>query len=339
MLQKFMLPLILTLIATSFFPLWSELLPEIELIEIELRGDITDRNSELSGMTWYNDNLILLPQYPNFPEYEGGGRIFYIPREKLLERIVGDVALPIEPGEISLEIDNFSKIPGFEGFEAIAFRGNEVYLTVESEPDKIKGYIIRGEINAEMTEIRLDSLICREIEPQADVPNASEESILIWEDQVIILYEANGRNINPAPVAHVYYPEQDSLSTIEFPNLEYRVTDATSLDNTGRFWVINYFWPGEKAVYDPAADLVVEKYGTGATHAATDIVERLIQLRYYQGRIITTALPPVLLKLDTEARNLEGIVRFDDLGFLLCTDKFPRTILGFVPYNQVDLQE
>jgi len=32
-----------------------------------------------------------------------------------------------------------------------------------------------------------------------------------------------------------------------------------------------------------------------------------------------------------DARNWEGIVRLDNRGFLLATDKFPTTILGFVP--------
>jgi hypothetical protein len=36
------------------------------------------------------------------------------------------------------------------------------------------------------------------------------------------------------------------------------------------------------------------------------------------------------LNLDGESRTWEGIVRLDDIGFLLVTDSFPRTIFGFV---------
>ncbi len=336
-MYKMLFLILLTLISTLTSTLSAEFLPETELIEIELTGDIADRNSELSGLTWYKDNLILLPQYPNFPEYKGVGRIFYIPKAKLLERIVGDVALPIEPFEMNIDMERFySEIPGFEGFEAIAFQEDNVYLTIESETDGIKGFLIRGIINEDMSEIILDSLFIREIAPQADVPNACEESLLIRDDLVITFYEGNGKNINPSPVAHVYEVNQDTMLTAEFPNLEYRITDATEFDEEGRFWVINYFWPGEKDVNDPAEDFLVTKYGTGETHSLTEGVERLIEFRYYHGTFSLTASEPLLLKLDTEGRNLEGIVRFDDLGFLLCTDKFPRTILGFVPYTKIN---
>jgi len=42
--------------------------------------------------------------------------------------------------------------------------------------------------------------------------------------------------------------------------------------------------------------------------------------------------PPIQLKLinDDNSRNWEGIVRFGDEGFIIVTDKFPSTILGFV---------
>ncbi|MFC1887822.1 hypothetical protein ACFLYK_03335 [Candidatus Cloacimonadota bacterium] len=307
---------------------------ETTIMEIELKGSITDRNSELSGLTWYKDNLILLPQYPNFPEYEGVGKIFYIHRNKLLEYIVGDVTIPLEPQEIELDLAKFNNtIPGFEGFEAILFIEDTVYLTIESEPDKVKGYIVRGKIAPDMSEIIPDSLFIVEIEPQADVPNACEESLISVDDKIISIYEANGKNINPHPVAHTLDLTTDSLNTIEFLNLEYRITDATEVDEKGRFWVINYFWPGEKEAYDPAADYIAEIYGIGETHSQTEVVERLVELKYKNNRITSAGTPPVILQLDSEGRNLEGLVRFEDLGFLICTDKFPKTILGFVPYS------
>jgi hypothetical protein len=36
---------------------------------------------------------------------------------------------------------------------------------------------------------------------------------------------------------------------------------------------------------------------------------------------------------DEAARNWEGVVRLEDRGFLLVTDTFPRTLLGFVPFK------
>ena len=46
--------------------------------------------------------------------------------------------------------------------------------------------------------------------------------------------------------------------------------------------------------------------------------------------IVLTETPPIQLELGPESRNWEGLVRLEDRGFLLMTDKFPGTILGFV---------
>jgi hypothetical protein len=43
--------------------------------------------------------------------------------------------------------------------------------------------------------------------------------------------------------------------------------------------------------------------------------------------------PPLQLQLlgDIAPRNWEGLVRLEQRGFLLVTDKYPMTFLGFVP--------
>ena len=57
-----------------------------------------------------------------------------------------------------------------------------------------------------------------------------------------------------------------------------------------------------------------------------------MELRYHMGGVQLTDTPPIQLQLlSDDLRNWEGIVRLDNLGFLLVTDKFPRTMLGFVP--------
>jgi len=329
--MKYTLCLILMILGINIF---AEGTVEQELVEIELAGLITDRMSELSGLTWYEDHLILMPQYPNFPAYEGSGKLYKIHRSKLMEYIVGDVTAPLTPEEITIDENYFrNKIPGYEGFEAIAFYKDRVYFTIESETDKVIGYIVQGKINEAMNEIVLDTLKLVEIAPQADIPNASEETLLIFEDKVLTIYEGNGINVNPEPVAHVFDLELNSLGTVKFPNLEYRITDATLIDTNNEFWIINYFWPGEKDVYLPAEDKIFQLYGKGKTHSKTDVVERIIKLSYTNDQIIISDFPPLQLKLMKDARNLEGIVKFDDLGFLVCTDRFPKTILGFIPCN------
>jgi hypothetical protein len=60
-------------------------------------------------------------------------------------------------------------------------------------------------------------------------------------------------------------------------------------------------------------------------------VERLVQYRYTDRGIRRTDRPPIWFELDEDAaRNWEGLVRFEE-GFLVATDRFPRTILAYLP--------
>ena len=51
---------------------------------IELSGPISSPKAELSGMAWYGDNLILLPQYPDRFPSERDGCVFSISKKKIL---------------------------------------------------------------------------------------------------------------------------------------------------------------------------------------------------------------------------------------------------------------
>lgn len=302
---------------------------EVPVQRIALSGAIADRNSEISGLAWYNDYLILLPQYPD----RFDDKIFAIPKQTLWEVIQGKKSAAITPLEIALmapELDE--NIEAFEGFESIAFSGEDVFLTMEASPEKMKGYLIAGSIESDLSQIVLDGENLVEIPMQSDIPNATDETIVLADDKIYTIYEGNGLNVNPQPVAHAFDFQLNALAPIPFPNIEYRITDATYLDEDNRFWAINYFWPGDVNTYHPATDSIAQIYGDGETHAQSERVERLIELEYDGDEIRLVHRPPIQLTLlaDGEARNWEGIVRFDELGFIIATDKFPETILGFV---------
>src|SRR5210317_474338 len=57
---------------------------EVEILEIPLKGEISHRNSELSGLCWFGSKLILLPQFPDRFD-KNIGKIFYI-EKKVLEK-------------------------------------------------------------------------------------------------------------------------------------------------------------------------------------------------------------------------------------------------------------
>ncbi len=309
--------------------------PEMPVTLLPLTKPAAKSGAEFSGMAWYGNYLILLPQYPNFSTTTGDGVLFAIPKADILAFLDGTRTDPLDPIAVPLIAPDVRLTAhGFEGYEAIAFRGDEVFMTIEGSPNrKMTGYLIHGTIAPDLSALTLDVNSLQTIEPQAKISNFSDETIIIAGDRVLTLYEANGANVNPSPAAHVFGADDTPQGTIPFPNIEYRITDATALDADGNFWAINYLYPGDIKKVKPAADPLTAKFGQGKTHAASDGVERLVQFHYQPDGITLTDTPPIQLQLlPDDLRNWEGIVRLDDRGFLLATDKFPETLFGFVPF-------
>lgn len=305
---------------------------EIPVTEIPLTGPIANRNAEISGLAWYGDTLILLPQYPNFKSSgPANGYLYALARTDIEAFLRGELSGPLEPQAVSFVAPGLSRsIKGFEGYEAIAFDGETAYLTIEASGGGMMGYLVAGSIAPDLSALTLDVNQITPIEPQTDIGNLSDEAILLADGRILTFYEANGA-VNPSPVAHLFDEELNGVETAVFPRIEYRITDVTELDGDGRFWAINYNFPGNKEL-QTEDDPLVEMYGEGPTHVQSDGVERLLQFQYDESGVSLIERPPVQLQLlDDDLRNWEGIVRLGDEGFLLATDKFPTTILAFVP--------
>ena len=174
-----------------------------------------------------------------------------------------------------------------------------------------------------------------ELPAQAGLDNTADEAMTVVDGRLVTFYEANGATVNPRPVAHVFESGSTRLAAapaMTMTALEYRLTDATPAGPDGRFWVINYFFPGDRDKLKPAPDPIAARHGAGATHAICPQVERLVELCAAAGRIERTDTPPVQLTLlnCATARNWEGLVELPGRGFLLATDQHPETILAFV---------
>lgn len=307
---------------------------EHKVQSIPLSGKLTNEWAQVSGLAWYREHLIILPQYPARFSSEADGHIFAVSKDRIEAFLDGRSRVPILPHEITFIATGVQEgIRGFEGYEAITFKGNRVFMSIESKPgEQMMGYLVDGEIAPDLSEIRLNAESLREIPPRAHLENMSEESLLVVKDKVVSLYEANGANINPNPTAHVFDLSLRALGTIAFPSIEYRITDASAPDSEGRFWVINFFYPGDRAKLKPAPDVWGATYGLGPTHSRSTTVERLVEFRYTDTQILATQRAPIQLELleDGRARNWEGLVRLGQRGFLLMTDRYPKTTLGFV---------
>lgn len=294
----------------------------VELILIE--DAVADGSSEISGMAWHGDVLILLPQYPD-QFGEGHGALLAIPKMDILAYLDGKSSEPLTPTRIKLSAEGLD-IPGFQGYEAIAFYQDKIFLTIEAgEGADMRGYLISGIV--EENEIKLDTSNIAEIPLPIASENHTNESLVVIGDKVLTFYELNGADLVPQPAAQVFDLDLNLESSIPLPNLEYRLTDAAFVD--GKIWVINYFFPGDIDML-PKVDPLAEAYGEGKTHAQYEQVERLVELNYNESGMTLTNFAPIQMTLEEDARNWEGLVLLDQRGFLVVTDRFPATLLGFV---------
>lgn len=323
--------------------------PEVRAIELPLAADAAHPDLEISGLAWFGDWLILLPEnlgrgFSIFGGLAQGPQfILAVARDDIEAMLAGERLAPLEARRIPVSPAIEGRLPRFDGFEAIAFDGNTAWLAVETLPDEsgyIAALILRGELASDLSGLTLDLERIATVWSQSTRPNASEEAIVLHDGELITLYELNGARITPEPVVHVFERGLDLPSVRRpSPSLEYRITDATAPDADGHFWVINYSWPGSgnhDASENVHPDPLRLRHGCGPTHGRYEQVERLVELRLTRTGVELTDTPPIQIELEGDwqaglSRNWEGIARLDERGFLIVTDRFPRTILAFVP--------
>lgn len=316
----------------------------VEPVFLDFTGPLNDPQAEVSGLTWKNDLLAILPQDPILFGRDDNLGFFTISREQIEAKVAGLRTEPLTPEIIGCEAVGMMRvIAGFDGLEAVATMGDRIYLTIEAKEDTVMaGYLLCGHTNKMDGQVVIDMTRMTSIPLGCNIPNVAEESIVIDGERVITMSEANGRNVMPNPKAKVFDQAINYLGSISFPTIEYRVTDATALDEDNRFWVINYFYPGEREKLKPAPDAELEKFGYPEGYDPDGCVERLLELQITEDRgIVRTETPPINLKLmpELKCRNWEALVRMDDHGFLLMTDKYPGTLLAYVPNPFVKSKE
>jgi hypothetical protein len=334
--------LIFSILLLFNFTVCQEVPKEKAVIEIGVKFPGTAESPEMSGLAWYKDYLVILPQFPGLYKSDHDGKLLAIPKAQILSYLddkENKKTTPpaIEPQEIDFIIDRelFNQIEDFEGYEAIGFWEDRVFITIEASPPRqMMGFLASGQIttssNNQMT-ITISRKLAK-IQPQACISNAAYETLVVTKEIAMVFFEGNGVNINASPLAYVYNHDLEFIHAVAFPHIEYRITDATALDANNKFWCINYFWPDakDKSRYDPAEDPIANTYGEGKTHKKAEIVERLVEFEYIEPKdnkypkIVLVNSPPIQMELlgadQNDACNWEGLVRLDNHGFLLITD-------------------
>ena len=63
---------------------------------IALTGPLADRKAEVSGLAWYGETLVIMPQYPNFSsEYKGDGFLYALPKADIVAYLDGKNSAPL----------------------------------------------------------------------------------------------------------------------------------------------------------------------------------------------------------------------------------------------------
>jgi len=312
-----------------------------------LQGALTEPAAEISGLAWHGELLVLLPQYPDFDtdRRQNPAALFGVRRGELLARIRGRESTPLPHEEIAVRgLEACRRLPGFEGFEAIAVQGDTAWLLVEARhKGRMRAWLLQGRFVPDAAassglalELAEDSIT--ELHLPVNLRNVGFETLILARDAVFAVFEGNGRNVTPEPRALRFAtgkPLPQEPQRVAFPHVEFRVTDATAVrEAQGRqvFHVMNYYWPGEKKRYRPARDAIAERFGL--ERAEGEPVERVLQLELTPSGMVLTDAPPLLLAQGFLPRNWEGLAALDAdevQGLLLATDKYPGTLLGYVP--------
>ena len=296
--------------------------------EIRLELSVDPALAEFSGMDWWEDRLVLLSQYPERFASGDAGALVTIDRERLRAYIDGRDTSAIRPELVPFDDHGLpDRVPGWDGYEAIAFSADHAYLAVERRTRGAwEAVIARATIGPDGVIVEPDLLV--EVPGASRRPNFTEEALVFTENTLWSLHELNGRRANPLPRITRFATDLTALEPLSFPPLEYRVTDATAVDAMGRFWVFNQFWPGEAASVDATTDALAPIDRPGGRP-----VERIVAMRRTRDGVEVDRERGVLqlaTRADDVARNWEGLVRWEDTGFLIVTDRHPRTIFAYV---------
>ena len=332
-----------------------ETAPETAVQFIEITGAAAERDAEISSLVWADDTLLLITENPFiYAEGDEAGRFFALSREDIAEYLAADSADPLTPYPVPIFAPGILQTVGgyavaFDGFEAAAtvaaadfLDHDRIFLTIEADvvspdDDSMRSYVVSGDINMGddgIESIQLNLMDFIEIPRQTDFNNMSYESLTVIDGHLMALYEANTSIVNEEAVAYQINLQTGERTTTPLVNIPYRITDITTPDADGIFWAVNYFFPGE-AFLDVPVDPIFEQYGIGESHTQFEAVERLVAYQYTEDGIIFADVTPIQLQMTEESngRNWEGITRWDDAempGFLIVTDRFPSTLLGFV---------
>ncbi len=309
----------------------------VEVLELCLGGPLASRRLEYSGMGWMGDDLVLLPQWaPRGIARHGAQGLFVatIPRRRIERWVDGSDRSPITPSRLALDIGDLAGTPEWQGFEAIGFASETqgVLVAEVGDGDHMSGLVVPFVRDGDRLRAYGDR---RALTVPSRSDNHAFEAVTSVPGGWLAIFEANGLGPQCGSVATLLASTGLASRGVAFPSVPYRVTDATALDGEGRFWMPRYSYRDANDTAECERTIAARGcYGGEAVDCdtrggATRSVEHLVEFRNRTGGVIATGRA-MELRRDERPRNWEGIARLGDAGFVVVTDEWPRTILGFV---------
>ncbi len=297
---------------------------------------------EFSSLTWIGDTLLLLPEKPDrFREQPGSaGGFFTLRKQDILDALDGRRVEPLTPTLV--KVDGSAIWPTTQswnvtaaGFEGAALDGNTLYLLIESESMNadaaMRSFLVKATLEPDLSAFHLDLTAPIELPQQAHFYNLSYESLTLVGQQLMALYEVNSQPLNPTHAAILIDPQTRAIKRLPLPEIGARVTDVTPPNAHGVLWALSCCLLGE-ALLAEDFDLIAKQYGLSALTAPLHETVQLVPLRATNQGIVVANEPTISTAWtdQTPQENWEGIAPLDDRGFLIVTDQYPKTLLGFI---------
>ncbi len=304
---------------------------EVPIKMIPLSGPLTNAEARITDLTWYNDSLLLLPQFPTFTG-DGKSNWFTLGKTELTGYLNGVLPGPLSPQPVPFVDSGLSiQLTGFQGYQAAVISGEKIFLLAQADPGGgARSYLVAGNIASDLSSITLDANRVVEVPIQPSAAQRIYSSLLISGENILALPQLSGAAVNSTPVIQRFDKNLNILEPQSISGIEYLTTDASMPETTGRFWVLNKFAPGDSGAIN-GLDPLAQLYGEGLTHQVFDQVERLVAFQVGSTGASLAAVQPYQLELSSRApRNWQGLTELGQAGFFIVSNQSSGTLLVFI---------
>lgn len=221
---------------------------------IPLPDSLRNVNFEYSGMSWNHGRLFLLPQYGNHKEtrLKGPFNVYSILADSI-DRVIDGRDTSLSHYN-TIRVNNLDQLPDsiqqqYEGFEAITFNQDEVFLAIETNEEYDYCYILKGKLNAQHTRIDIDPIHIISLKRYPFIENAGFESLVYLpkKHKLIAIYEYNA--LEGGGTGYLIDPKfEKPVKKLKIPFNIFRITDVQTKSGKD-LYALNYYYNGDYKSY------------------------------------------------------------------------------------------